>query len=123
FSALLSAYYVLLHKCSRQDDVVVGTVFAGRHYSQELSRAAGFFVNTVAIRAEVDGEGAWEDLMKTVHRKVDEAYYMQDYPFERLVRKLNPDRQHSRNPLFRVMFNMVTEGKEEGGFAGLAETW
>ncbi|AKG35128.1 non-ribosomal peptide synthetase [Paenibacillus durus] len=123
FSALLSAYYVLLHKCSRQDDVVVGTVFAGRHYSQELSRAAGFFVNTVAIRAEVDGELAWEDLVKTVHGKVDEAYYMQDYPFERLVRKLNPDRQHNRNPLFRAMFNMVTEAKEEGGFADLKETW
>ncbi|MDO3676197.1 non-ribosomal peptide synthetase [Paenibacillus ehimensis] len=123
FSALLCAYYVLLHKCSRQRDVVVGTVFAGRHYSPELQQAVGFFVNTVAIRMEVNGEDAFDELLSRVHNQVDEAYDMQDYPFERLIHKLNPDRSSSRNPLFRAMFNMVVAGKEEAAFAGAKEAW
>ncbi|WP_339371046.1 amino acid adenylation domain-containing protein [Paenibacillus elgii] len=123
FSALLCAYYVLLHKCSRQRDVVVGTVFAGRHYSPELQQAVGFFVNTVAIRMEVDGETAFDELLRRVHEQVDEAYDMQDYPFERLIQKLNPERSSSRNPLFRAMFNMVVAAKEEAAFAGAKEAW
>ncbi|MGF9916646.1 amino acid adenylation domain-containing protein [Paenibacillus ehimensis] len=123
FSALLCAYYVLLQKCSRQHDVVVGTVFSGRHYSSSLAQAVGFFVNTVAIRMEVDGEATFEELLKRVHDKVDEAYYMQDYPFERLIQKLNPERRSVRNPLFRAMFNLVSSAKEKATFAGAEEAW
>ncbi|MCP1308858.1 non-ribosomal peptide synthetase [Paenibacillus tyrfis] len=123
FSALLCAYYVLLQKCSRQQEVVVGTVFSGRHYSSSLAQAAGFFVNTVAIRMEVDGEAAFDELLKRVHDKVDEAYYMQDYPFERLIQKLNPERRSVRNPLYRAMFNLVSTAKEKATFAGAEEAW
>lgn len=123
FSALLCAYYVLLQKCSRQQDVVVGTVFSGRQYSSSLAQAAGFFVNTVAIRMEVDGEAAFDELLKRVHDKVDEAYYMQDYPFERLIQKLNPERRSVRNPLYRAMFNLVSSAKEKATFAGAEEAW
>ncbi|KEQ27657.1 non-ribosomal peptide synthetase [Paenibacillus tyrfis] len=123
FSALLCAYYVLLQKCSRQQDVVVGTVFSGRQYSSSLAQAAGFFVNTVAIRMEVDGEAAFDELLKRVHDKVDEAYYMQDYPFERLIQKLNPERRSVRNPLYRAMFNLVSSAKEKETFAGAEEAW
>lgn len=123
FSALLCAYYVLLQKCSRQQDVVVGTVFSGRQYSSSLAQAAGFFVNTVAIRMDVDGEAAFDELLKRVHDKVDEAYYMQDYPFERLIQKLNPERRSVRNPLYRAMFNLVSSAKEKATFAGAEEVW
>ncbi|MNO18773.1 Tyrocidine synthase 3 [compost metagenome] len=123
FSIFLSAYYVLLQKYCRQEDIVIGTVFSGRHYGQEISSAAGFFVNTVAIRADVDTETTWGNLLHTVHDKVNEAFYMQDYPFERLVQKLHPNRQNSRNPLYRAMFNMVAESKDDIHFAGLKERW
>ncbi|MGC5327087.1 amino acid adenylation domain-containing protein [Brevibacillus sp. SYSU BS000544] len=122
FSGLMAVFYVLLHKLSGQEDIVVGTVFNGRHYGPEFNHAAGFFVNTVAVRADVEDEMTFSDLLKSVHDKVDDAYYMQDYPFERLIRVLNPDRENNRIPLFRTMFNMVMEGTEELGFLGLEET-
>ncbi|SHK10267.1 condensation domain-containing protein, partial [Paramaledivibacter caminithermalis] len=126
FSVLLSAYYVLLQKYSHQEDIVIGTVFSGRHYNQKIQKLVGFFVNTVAIRMNVDEKLTFENFLKQVHKKVEDAYYMQDYPFERLIQKLNPDRSNnnSRNPLFRVMFNMVTSYEENSKFDGvISEEW
>ncbi|MEK4043598.1 amino acid adenylation domain-containing protein [Paenibacillus sp. FSL H8-0048] len=122
FSGLLSVYYILLHKLARQEEVVVGTVFNGRHYGSQLSQMAGFFVNTVAIRLNVDEEQSFADLLKRVQGKVNDAYYMQDFPFERLVQAINPDRLNSRNPLYRAMFNMVVSGKDRLSFAGMEES-
>ena len=124
FSTLLSAYYLLLHKYSGQDDIIVGTVFSGRHYSPKIKHLAGFFSTTVALRARIDDSQTMEDLVKSVHSQVTDAHEMQDYPFERLVDKLDLDREHRRNPLFRALFNMVTEHEEKQTFEGVRqEEW
>lgn len=124
FSTMLSAYYLLLYNYCRQDDVVVGTVFSGRHYSPKIKPLAGFFSNTVALRARLDKAQTIEDFVKFTHAQVTDAYEMQDYPFERLVGRLDPDREHKRNPLFRAMFNMVTGHEESHTFEGVdREEW
>lgn len=121
FSTLLSAYFILLQKYCQQDDIVVGTVFSGRQYSNDIKRLAGFFINTVALRMQVNEDTEFEELLKLTHHKVDEAYYMQDYPFERIIEKINPDRSRSQNPLFRAMFNMVNSYTEKACFTGVSE--
>ena len=124
FSTLLSAYYLLLHIYSGQDDIIIGTVFSGRHYSPKIRHLAGFFSTTVALRAQIDSSRTVEDLVKLVHTQVSDAHEMQDYPFERLVDKLDLDREHRRNPLFRALFNMVTDHEENQTFEGvLREEW
>jgi amino acid adenylation domain-containing protein len=124
FSIMLSAYYLLLHNYCRQDDIVVGTVFSGRHYSPKLKLIAGFFSNTVALRARLDNTQTAEEFVKFIHGQVTDAYEMQDYPFERLVDRLDPGREHKRNPLFRAMFNMVTGYEERVTFQGIyREEW
>ncbi len=124
FSTLLSAYYLLLHKYSGQDDIIVGTVFSGRHYSPKIKHLAGFFSTTVALRAQSDDTWTVEDLVKSVHTQVTDAHEMQDYPFERLVDKLDLSREHKRNPLFRALFNMVTDHAEKQTFEGVRqEEW
>ncbi|WP_150275298.1 non-ribosomal peptide synthetase [Paenibacillus tepidiphilus] len=121
FSGLLAVYQALLHKCTRQEDIIVGTVFNGRHYSKELAQMAGFFVNTVAIRQQVTEGMTFMELLGAVQQKVNEAYDMQDYPFERLIQALNPERSGAGGPLYRAMFNMVTKRREEWEFTGLSE--
>lgn len=124
FSTMLSAYYLLLHHYCRQDDIVIGTVFSGRHYSPKLKHLAGFFVNTVALRARLDRAQTVEELVKGVHALVEQAHAMQDYPLQRLVDRLNPGREQKRNPLYRVMFNMLAEQKESRTFDGVQrEEW
>lgn len=121
FSTLLSAFYILLNRYSSQDDISVGTLFSGRHYSNSLKNMAGFFINTVAIRMDVDADLSFIDFLQRVHKKVDEAYQMQDYPFDKLVQTVNPERKAGRNPLYSALFNVVKNYKESVGFTGIEE--
>ncbi len=124
FSVMLSAYYLLLRNYCRQDDIVIGTVFSGRHYSPKIKLLAGFFSNTVALRTHCDPAQTVEAFVKTVHTQVADAHEMQDFPFQRLVDKLDLERKHKRNPLFRAMFNMITGYKESYPFKGVQqEEW
>ncbi|KRQ92933.1 hypothetical protein CQ12_30425 [Bradyrhizobium jicamae] len=124
FSTMLSACYLLLHHYCRQDDIVVGSVFSGRHYTPQLKALAGFFSNTVALRARLDPTQTVEQFVKATHGSVTRAYDMQDYPFERLVSKLAPDRGRKQNPLFRVLFNMIGVPDETQAFRGIEiEEW
>ncbi|MCW9033345.1 MAG: amino acid adenylation domain-containing protein [Rhodospirillales bacterium] len=121
FSTMLSAYYLLLHNYCHQDDIVIGSVFLGRHYNPQVKRLAGFFANTVALRAQLEKTQTVEEFVKYVHTKVTAAHEMQDYPLERLVDKLDLDREHQRNPLFRALFNMVTGHEEKHTFKGIQQ--
>jgi amino acid adenylation domain-containing protein len=124
FSTMLAAYYLLLHNYCGQDDLIVGSVFSGRHYSPKIKHLAGFFTNTVALRTRIQRDQAVNEFVKEVHRQVTAAHDHQDYPFEQLVDRVSPQRPGQRNPLFRALFNMVTSHPESRTFAGVArEEW
>jgi tyrocidine synthetase-3 len=123
FSSLFSAYFVLLQKLCQQEDITVGALFSGRHYCPELNETAGFFVNMTAIRVNVCRGYMFDQLVDKVHEQVEMAYYMQDYPFERLVEKLAPERRDGRVPLVRTMFNVVSNAKDEESFEGVEQEW
>jgi len=119
FSSLFSAYFVLLQKFCQQEDITVGVLFSGRHYCPELNETAGFFVNMTAVREHVAWDHSFQQLVEKVHEQVETAYYMQDYPFERLVQKLGPSRRDGRVPLVRTMFNLVANVEDENLFNGV----
>ena len=100
---LLAVYVLLLHRYTDQDDIIVGTLAACRGFT-ELERIVGFFANPVVLRTAV-GDGAdFEDLVKAIRRKTLEALAHQDYPFDLLLRRLQPPREANRAPVFQVLF-------------------
>ncbi|TRW90814.1 non-ribosomal peptide synthetase [Candidatus Methylobacter oryzae] len=103
FMTLLSAFTVLLFRYSGQTDIVVGCPIANRTQSQ-TEHLIGFFVNTLALRMQIDADQAFSDLLNQVRKTALEAYSHQDIPFEALVEKINPSRSLSHSPLFQVMF-------------------
>jgi amino acid adenylation domain-containing protein len=103
FTTLLAAFDVLLHRISGQGDLVVGTAIAGRS-DVALEDVVGFFVNVLALRAEVDGAEPFRALLARVHEACLGAYAHQDMPFERLVQELDPARDPGRPPLVQVTF-------------------
>jgi amino acid adenylation domain-containing protein len=103
---LLTAFDVLLSRHTGQEDIVVGSTIAGRGRA-ELDGLIGFFINAVALRADLSGNPTFLDLLKRVREVCLDAYTHQDVPFERVVEEINPQRDLGHNPIFQVMFNMA----------------
>ncbi|NBT86105.1 MAG: amino acid adenylation domain-containing protein, partial [Alphaproteobacteria bacterium] len=104
YSLLLSGYYLMLRAFSYQDDIVVGTPVANRHYPQ-VENLIGFFVNTLVLRVKIDSHVSIKEFIEQISQRVIEAQYHQDLPFERLVEKLKVEKDVSRHPIFQVMFS------------------
>jgi amino acid adenylation domain-containing protein len=102
FMVLLSAFVVVLWRWSAQDDLVVSTPVAGRN-PPETEDLVGFFVNTLALRFDLSGDPAFEQLLTEVRQECHAAYANQDVPFDRVVQELRPDRAAGSVPLVRVM--------------------
>ncbi|MYT29956.1 MULTISPECIES: non-ribosomal peptide synthetase [unclassified Streptomyces] len=118
FMTLLAAYIALLHRYTRQDDVVVGVPVANRGQSQ-VEQLIGYFVNTLAIRNDVSGNPTFTQLLGRVRGAALGAFAHQEVPFERLVEELRPERDLSRSPIFQVSFVYQNIPVPEFGVGGL----
>jgi amino acid adenylation domain-containing protein len=110
YSLLLSSYYLLLHTYSGQNDITVGTPVSNRHYRQ-TEDMVGFFVNMLALRAEITSGEELSGFIVGVARMVEESQGHQDLPFEQLVGALNIEKDASRHPVFQVMFVLDNFGE------------
>jgi len=103
FMTLLATFQVMLHRYTHQEDIVVGSPIAGRQ-QQETEGLIGFFVNTLALRADLSSDPTFRELLGQVRETTLGAYAHQDLPFEKLVEELQPERNLSHSPVFQVMF-------------------
>ncbi|NJN12721.1 MAG: amino acid adenylation domain-containing protein [Richelia sp. RM1_1_1] len=103
FMTLLAAFQVLLYRYSHQDDFCVGTAIDNRKNSQ-TNALIGIFINTLVLRANLAGNPSFRELLGRVKKIALAAYAHQDLPFEKLVEELQPERNLSHNPFFRVVF-------------------
>ncbi|MFL5541692.1 MAG: amino acid adenylation domain-containing protein, partial [Longimicrobiaceae bacterium] len=105
FMTLLAAFQALLARWSGERDVVVGSPIAGRHHG-EAEEIAGFFVNTLPLRARLEDDPTFRALLAQVRRTTLAAYAHQDLPFERMVEELRVERSLSHGPVFQVVFGL-----------------
>ncbi|MFD5083006.1 amino acid adenylation domain-containing protein [Kitasatospora sp. NPDC058406] len=103
FMTLLAAFQVLLHRYTREEDVVVGVPVANRG-RPEVERLIGYFANTLALRTDLSGAPTFRELLRRVRPVCLGAFAHQELPFERLVEELHPQRDLSRSPVFQVSF-------------------
>ncbi|MFH1539621.1 MAG: aminotransferase class III-fold pyridoxal phosphate-dependent enzyme, partial [bacterium] len=100
---MLAAYYVLLHRLTGQEDIVVGLPVAGRQHG-DFDGTIGMFANTVVTRGRPAGTMSFSAFLDEVKRDSLKAYDNFDYPFENFVEMLGIKRDMSRNPLFDATF-------------------
>ena len=102
FMSLLTAFSVLLHRYSGQDDIVIGTPFAGRHRS-ELESMIGYFINPLALRIDASDDPSFTELLSRARETTLSAFAHADVPYEMVVRATTPERDLSQTPVFQVM--------------------
>jgi amino acid adenylation domain-containing protein len=102
FVALLATFGTLLSRYSGQDDVVIGTPFAGRNRT-ELESMVGYFINPLALRLDLSGDPTFDEMLGRARETTLEAFAHADVPYETVVRATNPERDLSQTPVFQAM--------------------
>ncbi|MFJ3669662.1 amino acid adenylation domain-containing protein [Streptomyces sp. NPDC090106] len=121
FMVLLAAAQAVLARWTGQSDITVGTPVAGRG-RLELEPLVGFFVNTVVLRTDLSGRPRLGTLVDRVRDVVLGAFDHQEVPFDKVVERLRPERDLSRNPLFQVMVDVQDSSTGRSALPGLDAT-
>ncbi len=118
FMTMLTAFNILLYRQTGQSDIIIGSPIAGRNRA-ELENLIGFFLNTLALRVNLDDNPSFRELLKKVREVALAAYANQDIPFEKLLEEIHPERDLSRTPIFQVFFNMLNLNEDAINLPGL----
>lgn len=110
YMMLLAAYHLLLHRETKQDEILIGSPVAGRARPQ-FAPIVGYFVNTVVIRGSTAGDPSFRRFLHTIRDKALRAIEHQDYPFPLLVKQLGVSRAGGRSPVFQTLFNFIRTPK------------
>ena len=106
FVVTLTAFQLMLGRYAGQRDVAVGTALTARNLP-ELRDVAGFFLDTVVLRARWHGDPTFAELLDGNRQTVLDAISHQEAPLQTLVDQSGGGRKLSHTPLFQVMFDLV----------------
>ncbi|HEV7668113.1 MAG TPA: condensation domain-containing protein [Thermoanaerobaculia bacterium] len=119
YMVLLAVFSLVLGRHAGQEDFAIGSPIAGRG-RPELEGLIGFFLNSLALRADLSGNPTFRALVGRTRDTALSAFANQDVPFERLLSELDVERDLSRTPIFQVLLNMLNLPRAEARFEGLA---
>ncbi len=102
-NVILVSFALALWSTSRQDDFCIGVSSANRNRS-ELERIIGFFVNVLPIRIRIAPDTPLSEIVARVVQSSNKALDHQEYPFDLMIEKLNPERCANRQPLLNVIY-------------------
>lgn len=103
FISLLTVFYILLHKYSDRDDIVITSPFASRN-QQKWERIIGCFVNNIPLRVNVKGDYTLRQLLAEVKQTVFSAFKNQHYPYNLMIKDLGFFQGMSRFPISDISF-------------------
>jgi amino acid adenylation domain-containing protein len=109
FATLFAAFAALLHRLTGQDDLVVGIPAAGQSLDSD-ENLVGHCVNFLPIRSRVSKQIETREYLRSVRKKIMDAFEHQDSTYGRLIQKLALPRDPSRLPLVEAQFNLERIG-------------
>ncbi|WP_298510745.1 amino acid adenylation domain-containing protein, partial [uncultured Kordia sp.] len=110
FMVLMSGLKGLFHRYTGNTDITLGIPIAGREHP-EVQNQIGLFINTLAIRTQLQGEMSFEEILALEKDQLVGAYANQEYPFDSILEKVQFTRDASRSPLFDIM--VVLQNQEQ----------
>ena len=109
YVTLLSAFQILLHRLTRQSEVVVGISAAGQSLFADAS-LVGHCVHFLPMLSELPENCTVKEHLSATRGKLLDAYDHQEFTYGTLLRKLPLQRDSSRLPLIEVQFNLEKLG-------------
>ena len=103
FQIGLAAFKMLLVRLCGQTDILVGVGMDGRD-EPELAEIVGFFINTLALRTQLEGDPDLVQALAQTRATVIEAMARQATPFEHIVEAVVEERTLGEQPLLRVVY-------------------
>ncbi|KJY31083.1 condensation domain-containing protein, partial [Streptomyces sp. NRRL S-495] len=110
YMVLMAALQTLLGRHAGRRDFAIGSAVAGRLH-RELEGVVGLFVNMLPIRARLEGDPSFAELLGRVRGTTLDAYTHQEVPFEQMVADLDIERDVSRSAVFQVSFAYQNYGE------------
>ncbi len=117
----LTCYARVLADWAGVEDVTIGVPVSGRE-SEEEHHTVGFFMRTLPVRLGIPGGAVAKDLLDPVADALLSAIEHGSLPFDELVEELDLPRDASRNPLFQVWFNDLTQAAPPTTFGAHSAT-
>ena len=120
FVALMAVLKVLLFKYSNQQDIVVGTMVAGRE-RKEWQDQIGMYAKTLMLKTLLLEQDNFTDVVRKISQTHVEALKHGMYPIDQLAEDLKLTKTSSRPMFFNVMIifhatdNLLAEVKENTG--------
>lgn len=119
FTVLLAAFATLVHRCTRESDLVIGTPVSTRS-RPELDHLMGYFVNVLPLRLRTGARLTFRELVEQARDTAFDAYGHLDTPFDGIVNELAVDRAGNHPPLVQLLFGAHTQDPAELRLGGAA---
>jgi amino acid adenylation domain-containing protein/non-ribosomal peptide synthase protein (TIGR01720 family) len=133
-TVVLALFDLLLFHWTRQEDFCVGLSVANRTHP-DTEDLIGIFVNILPIRCRANAEMEFGELLGQVIGRMHGALEHQEYPFDRMIQRINPLRGSDLQPLVNVVYafqnfadvrvelETADPGFEEIRYGGAPPTW
>jgi hypothetical protein len=109
FMVLLAGLVAMLHRYTGQEDIVVGTLAPSGRKQTEFQRLVGYFLNPVALRANLSGNPSFHSLIRQMRDVTLAAISNDDVPLERIAERLLLAPDPSRHPFFTVALSVAPD--------------
>lgn len=112
FAPLVAALQAVAARYTGETDIPLGVTMFGRP-EPEWETIVGFFANMAVLRGDLSGDPTMLDIIERAAEGVFEMYDNDRVPFEKVVDRVAPVRDTSRNPLFQIAVQLL--GAENSG--------
>ncbi|OLP64674.1 Phthiocerol/phenolphthiocerol synthesis polyketide synthase type I PpsE [Bacillus pumilus] len=99
---LFQLYGLLLSRYADQEELIVGSLVAGRRHA-DIAHTIGMFTNFLPIKLDMTQDASFSEQLVQTKQVLLDAYDHQEYPFDQMVEHLNPRTRPHRNPFFDTM--------------------
>lgn len=108
FTVLFAAFAACLRGITGEDDLTIGTPVAGRD-QPAAEGVVGYFLNLLALRITTPADATFRELVDAAKDAVTGGLKHQGASFADVVRAVDAPTPPGRNPLFDILFTVVTE--------------